>query len=675
MRIKRVEIGVLLGMVVLTLLPAVYGVSWDDDAKIFLTYYGARNDVAIRGDYAYYTVKNELKIANIADEAFPRLTSVFKIGGFPGDVTLLGKDHLCVLNGTRLIIFNVKDPFKPELVSSLVLGAPELFGPICIEVIGDKGYVACARKGLLTLDLKDPAAPKVLYELTLKGVAIDLAIDDNKAYIGCDSGISVVDISGAEPKLLGYVDTYRSARSIVAKDGYAFIGSKEYYQAYDLRDPANPKTLGEVVGITFVFNQNSYDMDLVGDLIYVANGEAGLYIMDWTDKANPKILVQFGNWENPDKGVHYVWARGLCVHKGLVYATETQGDLLVFQKKREDGVDYLSLERRGGRLDYEGGSWPDMPEDPSDCGARGIALRGNVLHDQFENKIRLFELRNSGEPIIRNMFSLPGRVTQISPLWDGYVGVVNGRHFAVFDYEKIRRPFFKGNVALGKGGKGGPQSFAVDSATKRIYAACGEGGIRVVDAQDVSNLKEVEEPTVSNAVTDVVYDNACVYGVGSNGLVVAKVEGDEGLSLVSSVSTEAPLTALAKVGAKLVAADSGSRDQSKGPKLYLLDVANAAEAKLVSTMDLEAALGAARQLVVQDGSVFVCFEKGILALNVSDAIAVKARYSSGEDVLRGIAVGKETIYAKLDNGSVRILSLSENGEMKALRDMQKWWHE
>ncbi len=88
--------------------------------------------------------------------------------------------------------------------------------------------------------------------------------------------------------------------AVFTVDTLAYIGKGVYLQILNVSDPANPTSLGEISCPGVVEN-----ICVVGDLAYVADGDAGLRIIDVTDPTDPDE-IGFYDTEGSANGVHIV---------------------------------------------------------------------------------------------------------------------------------------------------------------------------------------------------------------------------------------------------------------------------------------------------------------------------------------------------------------------------------
>ena len=116
-----------------------------------------------------------------------------------------------------------------------------------MSVSGGTAYVAAGRPaGLQVVDVRDPAAPRLVGTVDIPGFARRVTVADDLAHVGTWSGLQLVDVSGTgAPRLVGIIET-----------------------------PGSP---GRV--------------EVVGDLVFVADGFMGLEIV----RPNPAVDLETWN--------------------------------------------------------------------------------------------------------------------------------------------------------------------------------------------------------------------------------------------------------------------------------------------------------------------------------------------------------------------------------------------
>ncbi len=200
--------------------------------------------VMARDTLCYVTVyESGLRIYSIASPTAPRLLGSLN-GPDAMDVTMApGTDNL--LYTSWLDIINVASPASPFLVGRLPRPANG------VAVLPARNKALLAVDGLTVVDITEPAAPRADTNAYSAGSALDIALDDTKAYLGSyHSGLAILDVSRPEqPCQLGgldYIGALPSCLSVAARDSFAFVSwdSVPQLRSVDVTDPYHPVQAG-----------------------------------------------------------------------------------------------------------------------------------------------------------------------------------------------------------------------------------------------------------------------------------------------------------------------------------------------------------------------------------------------------------------------------------------------
>ena len=141
-------------------------------------------------------------------------------------------------------VFDVSDPVNPIQISTIFAGGCQYSRSYNWEIDGDFAYGAARDCGIVVVDFSDPENPQ----------QIEL--------LGANSGLSYEDV-----EVVGYV-------LIAAVHGNGIV----------LYDVTNPHAIQLISQIS---SENAWSVASNGTLVYVADGEAGLTIIDISDPENP----------------------------------------------------------------------------------------------------------------------------------------------------------------------------------------------------------------------------------------------------------------------------------------------------------------------------------------------------------------------------------------------------
>jgi hypothetical protein len=213
---------------------------------------GAATAIAIHGGVAYAGIGASLALFDVTDPLHPALLpTTLPLPDVAEDLAIDNGFLFAVTRETggtgnaRLLTFDLGEPRAPRpLGAGLTLPVREI-GAIAVA-FGD--IVLAGEQGVLIVDTKDPAAPRLIARVPTgtpagrRPWAADIAIDgDGLAWIARPWGLYTVDLANPTPS--GVVERHRRpTRGIAAAGGLVFAltesGSIEVWLGEDLADEA-----------------------------------------------------------------------------------------------------------------------------------------------------------------------------------------------------------------------------------------------------------------------------------------------------------------------------------------------------------------------------------------------------------------------------------------------------
>ena len=266
-------------------------------ASIYWGSLGPRRGLVVDASHVFVTTKKGLSIipkTSFTTEGIEPARLALK--GIPQPLVLLNGKRALAGTGQHIAVIDIEDRKAPKLIAKLRVADDDLYGCEDFELRGKTLYVASRRKGLLTVDVSNPAQPKIKNRLKLPGMASGISLDGDIACVAVDTGIAFVDISGKRPKKISYLDTLRSALSVDSARKHAVIASLNYIEVIDYSNPKKPKSIREGVHNAPFWYAGFRDITLREHLAYMATGEGGLYIFDWSTGPKCKLVAQMGFW-------------------------------------------------------------------------------------------------------------------------------------------------------------------------------------------------------------------------------------------------------------------------------------------------------------------------------------------------------------------------------------------
>jgi hypothetical protein len=242
--------------------------------------------VTVNYPYAYLTVNmgeqasGGFHVVDVSDPAHPR-----RVGYRPG----YGRDHTSVgstayvTNEAGLRVMDASDPANPVMVG-YVLAPPG--GPtLGVQVRGKIAYVAQESGGLVTFDVSDPAAPKVLGHDPRCDSAQDVALSGNYAVVAGMGGSCIVDISDpAKPQTLQLTTPLSGGRGSSVNGTQIYLtATGAGVQAFDIARPGAPTPVGS-------FQTPGYPRKAIAQngRLWIADAETGLWSVALTSLSPPQ---------------------------------------------------------------------------------------------------------------------------------------------------------------------------------------------------------------------------------------------------------------------------------------------------------------------------------------------------------------------------------------------------
>jgi len=340
------------------------------------TYWGPlapKRGLVVDSSHVFATTKEGLSIIPKVSFTGEKVEAAkLALKGVPQSLLLLSEKRALVSTGQHIAVIDIEDRKSPRLIAELRVAEDDLYGCEDLELRGRTLYVASRRQGLLTVDVSDPAQPKIRNRLRLPGMATGIALDGDIACVAVETGVAFVSISGKRPKKISYLDTVRSAWSIDAAERHAVIASLNYIEVIDFSDPKKPRSVREGVHNAPFWYAGFREVILREHLAYLATGEGGLYIYDWTSDPKCRIVAQMGFWGSgttqrqarleyvkkfgiaktdaeaakyvPERGNYYFIAVAVAVDHQHVYIVDHGGAVhcMRFTEKPSPDIEYLS---------------------------------------------------------------------------------------------------------------------------------------------------------------------------------------------------------------------------------------------------------------------------------------------------------------------------------------------
>jgi hypothetical protein len=286
---------------------------------------GGANGIYVDDNFAYIAdSKNGLRIIDISNLTFPAeigvsdttipARRVFK----SGNLVYLASYY----DGLRII--DVSNPASPNEIG--FFDTPDVAYGIFVDSI--YAYVADFHDGLRIIDVSDPTSPTEIGFFDAGYSVWGIYVDNNIAYIACRSdGLHILDVSNpASPIEIGFFDTNVYARDLHVSGNYAYIADLfDGLRIIDISNPASPFEAGNIN----IENGYSYSVFVHSIYAYIAGGSAGLRVVDVSDPALP---VEVGYYYT-GSGANDVYFYG-----NLIYVADGGTGLYILQNDLLTGI-------------------------------------------------------------------------------------------------------------------------------------------------------------------------------------------------------------------------------------------------------------------------------------------------------------------------------------------------
>lgn len=287
---------------------------------------GECSSVTVVGGIAYVTVRySGVHLVDVSDPAQPRRLDQIESRVLNGNVAVAGNMAYVAGGEAGLQLFDVSDPALPMrlgVYDTLVY----VFG-----VAAAGGYAYAAGDGLWVLDLRDPTTPRLVGWDDTWQANQDVKVVDGVAYVAAsDGGVLTYDVATpARPRLLGqYQPGIGEARCVEVHGNTAYLVGTRWDETRQLRigdlrviDVSNTVEMRGIgrceTGEGRYFGVNcAYRVTVSGNVACVADGEAGLGLIDVSDPRQPR---QIRSYDTSESG----YAMGIAVVSNLCYVADT----------------------------------------------------------------------------------------------------------------------------------------------------------------------------------------------------------------------------------------------------------------------------------------------------------------------------------------------------------------
>ncbi len=571
---------------------------------------GPISDMAFSGDTAYLANLNKgLQAVDFSNPLHP----VLQISSWrplaPQKVTL-GKQRLWLAlgrDGVMALPFD-SDPFATmekltDLDKSFLMSLP---GPALDLALFDDhtACVALAGKGLAFVTIDSNNEQKVLSTLPLPGHATSLARSGRIIYVASfQKGLQVVDASDlSRPRLLKTLDDFGGLGDIAISGNAAYITGQGNFAILDISSPQTPTALGS---IDYMETGSSARIDLGESEAYLSSQSGILvvdteepenpFISDWVDMPHPKKVIARGDHllvAQGQNGIRIIDRKRLRKAPPDIFGSRTKArDLLTYKglaflASGEQGLEIVDLASEPPR------SLTVVPLPGDSC---SVARHEQTLYvASIDQGVQILDISKPEQPraigAIRGCDSAyrvrisQGRAFALSttrrrPLSPGGRGGATSK-LQIYDLAVPHTPVLLGEKELGY------KAVNMTITGNRVYLACNQEGMVIIDARDPRSPREVATAALpwpqqgfAHSRDIAVRDGFAYVANGSEGVQVYDVVNPQQPNLVASLKTPGFANVLALSGNSLYVSDNAK-------SLLRIDVSEPARSRIAGSSDL-----------------------------------------------------------------------------------------
>jgi hypothetical protein len=289
----------------------------------FIPIPGFANNVKVNGNYAYVAAGSAgLQVVNVADRTNPMIVASLAFPANANDLRIVG-NTMYMVTSTGLLTIDVTNPLAPKLLGSF--STSDVAWDVAVS--GNLAYIAAGSAGIQIVNVSNPASPVFVGSLAIPGgIAKGIAVKGNLAVIAASTaGVVIANIANpAAPQILGSTPTPGDARKVAVKDTAAFIADyPASMQVVDFSIPSAPMIVASTpdalggklqdVTLSTIFGQT---FTLGADIFFV-NG-VPIVNVDLPSNPIPRAILNFSQYRD-DNG------HGIAVDGAYVYMTGERG--------------------------------------------------------------------------------------------------------------------------------------------------------------------------------------------------------------------------------------------------------------------------------------------------------------------------------------------------------------
>ena len=325
-------------------------------------FYMVSSDVVKIGDYAYtpvtWSVQKDRKgnvvwaddaYLSVFDTAEGKLASKLILSGNPQSLVWC-QDYLVCATGRELVVISVTEPAAPSIVSRVALGPGPLHHVEKVRGAGDLLFCACRKSGLVVyrLNREGQLSRITAFRGARWGTSRGVALDGDRITVADNLGLALLTYSRKGDRVELAEESYlvlpHTTRAVDLDGDVAVVGAAMYeLQVIDVKDLKEPSLVGTYKRHTNYYGVSFFDVHLKDNLAHVPMGEYAYLVVDVSDNARPKLVLEYkplrdfkrGGWTRYSMSRHY---------QGIYVDDETKRTYLASGRDL-DIVDIANLKR------------------------------------------------------------------------------------------------------------------------------------------------------------------------------------------------------------------------------------------------------------------------------------------------------------------------------------------
>lgn len=269
-----------------------------------------------------------LVIVNVSDPMNPvKLSSYYDSQGFPSDICI--KDGLAFVadRSDGLEVINVTDPLNPQEIETGYTDASMVDG---VKVLGDVAFIADNPTGLHIVNITNPSNLTRINRVSLLGACVAVEIADNFAYVidhrSIQSGLIIYNISNIHSIVeVGNYMPYADFIHPYVHNGLVIVANHQL-NAGELRilNISNPSDIHELS--QFKGEGDAQKSRVVNQTLCMTDSDFGIKLLNISNPSEPFVIGKY----NDDSGV--------------AFDAQIIGDI-IFVADGSDGLEIIQISR------------------------------------------------------------------------------------------------------------------------------------------------------------------------------------------------------------------------------------------------------------------------------------------------------------------------------------------